>query len=219
MIQPMTYHGTIYFHIFQRYQRPAHFLAYCFHIDGSTLVPTTGLGLTELDSNCSALLSAWSSRLNSPDKHFRHSQILSILHKVFCIQSLPSHRKVAVLLKAVGLAEQNLTIQTVKTYRAAVRNMQISLDLPDLRDQSSLPMLASAMGFNDSHSPLTKYCSYPRINWSKHWMQSWILDTVIYILHGCMQCEQTVDLSERVWLEKLSLDSQQCRRIIHYLPL
>ena len=42
---------------------------------------------------------------------------------------------------AVRLAEQNLTIQTVKMYLAAVRNMQISLGFPDLRNQSSSPML------------------------------------------------------------------------------
>ena len=39
------------------------------------------------------------------------------------------------------LADQNLSPQTVKSYLAAVRNMQISLGFPDPRDQSSMPML------------------------------------------------------------------------------
>ena len=42
---------------------------------------------------------------------------------------------------AAFLADQGLTPQTVKGYLAAVRNMQVSLGLPDPRDQSSLPML------------------------------------------------------------------------------
>ena len=39
------------------------------------------------------------------------------------------------------MAEENVTMQTIKTYLAAVRSMQISLGLPDPQDQSSLPML------------------------------------------------------------------------------
>ena len=39
------------------------------------------------------------------------------------------------------MADQGLAPQTVKSYLAAVRNMQISLGLPDPRDQSSFPML------------------------------------------------------------------------------
>ena len=39
------------------------------------------------------------------------------------------------------LADQGLTPQSVKTYLAAVRSVQISLGLPDPRDQSSLPVL------------------------------------------------------------------------------
>ena len=42
---------------------------------------------------------------------------------------------------AAFLADQGLKPQTVKGYLAAVRNMQVSLGLPDPRDQSSLPML------------------------------------------------------------------------------
>ena len=42
---------------------------------------------------------------------------------------------------AAFLADQGLAPQTVKGYLAAVRNMQVSLGLPDPRDQSSLPML------------------------------------------------------------------------------
>ena len=42
---------------------------------------------------------------------------------------------------AAFLADQGLTPQTVKGYLAAVRNVQVSLGLPDPRDQSSLPML------------------------------------------------------------------------------
>ena len=38
------------------------------------------------------------------------------------------------------LADEGLAPQTGKGYMAAVRSMQISLGLPDLTDQSSLPM-------------------------------------------------------------------------------
>lgn len=39
------------------------------------------------------------------------------------------------------LADQGLAPQTIKSYLAAVRNMQISLGFPDPREQSSLPIL------------------------------------------------------------------------------
>lgn len=42
---------------------------------------------------------------------------------------------------AAFLADQGLAPQTVKSYLSAVRNSQISLGLPDPRDQSSLPIL------------------------------------------------------------------------------
>lgn len=42
---------------------------------------------------------------------------------------------------AAHLADEGLAPQTAKSYLAAVRNMQISLGLPDPRDQSSLPVL------------------------------------------------------------------------------
>ena len=42
---------------------------------------------------------------------------------------------------AASLADQGLAPQTIKSYLSAVRNMQISLGLPDPRDQSSMPML------------------------------------------------------------------------------
>lgn len=42
---------------------------------------------------------------------------------------------------AVYLAEEGLASQTIKAYLAAVRNMQLSLRLPDPREQSALPIL------------------------------------------------------------------------------
>ena len=42
---------------------------------------------------------------------------------------------------AAFLAQQGLSSQTVKTYLAAIRNLQISLGFPDPRDTSSLPRL------------------------------------------------------------------------------
>lgn len=42
---------------------------------------------------------------------------------------------------AAFLADEGLSPQTTKSYLAAVQNMQISLGLPDPRDQSSLPIL------------------------------------------------------------------------------
>ena len=41
----------------------------------------------------------------------------------------------------VFLAEEGLSPQMVKSYISALRNAQLSLGLPDLRDQSSLPVL------------------------------------------------------------------------------
>ena len=42
---------------------------------------------------------------------------------------------------AAYLADAGLAPQTIKSYLAAVRDMQISIGLPDRRDQSSLPIL------------------------------------------------------------------------------
>ena len=42
---------------------------------------------------------------------------------------------------AAYLADEGLTAQTAKSYLSAVRNLQLSLGLPDPRDQSSLPVL------------------------------------------------------------------------------
>ena len=44
-------------------------------------------------------------------------------------------------LFAASLADDGLAPQTVKAYLAAIRNMQLSLGLPDPREQSSLPVL------------------------------------------------------------------------------
>ena len=41
---------------------------------------------------------------------------------------------------AAFLADEGLTPQTARSYLAAVRNLQLSLGLPDPRDQSSLPI-------------------------------------------------------------------------------
>ena len=42
---------------------------------------------------------------------------------------------------AAYLADQTLAPQTIKSYLSALRDMQISLGLPDPREQSSLPIL------------------------------------------------------------------------------
>ena len=42
---------------------------------------------------------------------------------------------------AAYMADKGLSVQTGKSYMAAVRNMQLSLGLPDPREQSSLPVL------------------------------------------------------------------------------
>lgn len=59
------------------------------------------------------------------------------------------------------LADQGLAPQTGKSYLSALRNMQISLGLPDPRDQSSLPMLKRVQA-GISRSKLLK-SSPPRI--------------------------------------------------------
>ena len=53
---------------------------------------------------------------------------------------------------AAFLADQGLAPQTAKCYLAAVRNMQLSLGLPDPRDHSSLPMLRRVLaGISRAH--------------------------------------------------------------------
>ena len=42
---------------------------------------------------------------------------------------------------AAYMADRSLSPQTVKTYLSSLRNVQISLGLPDPREQSSLPVL------------------------------------------------------------------------------
>ena len=42
---------------------------------------------------------------------------------------------------AAYMADQGLSPQTIKSYLAGIRNMQLSLGLPDPREQSSLPIL------------------------------------------------------------------------------
>ena len=56
---------------------------------------------------------------------------------------------------AAYLADSGLAPTTVKVYLAAVRNMQLSLGLPDPRDQSSLPMLKRVLA-GISHARLTQ---------------------------------------------------------------
>ena len=53
---------------------------------------------------------------------------------------------------ATYLAEQRLTPSTIKPYLAAVCNVQISLGLPDPRDQSSCPVLKRVLaGISQAH--------------------------------------------------------------------
>ena len=56
---------------------------------------------------------------------------------------------------AAYLADAGLKPGTVKVYLAAVRNLQLSLGLPDPRDQSSLPILKRVIA-GISRSQLTK---------------------------------------------------------------
>ena len=62
---------------------------------------------------------------------------------------------------AAYLADSGLAPQTVKIYLAAVRNMQLSLGLPDPRDQSSLPRLKRVLA-GISRARLTQQC-HPRV--------------------------------------------------------
>ena len=62
---------------------------------------------------------------------------------------------------AAYLADEGLAPQTAKCYLAAVRNTQLSLGLPDPRDQSSLPLLKRVLaGISRSRLPLQ---SSPRV--------------------------------------------------------
>ena len=59
---------------------------------------------------------------------------------------------------AAYLADEGLSPQTVKSYLSAVRNLQLSLGLPDPRDQSSLPVLKRVLAgisrsYADRHKP------------------------------------------------------------------
>ena len=108
----MIYHGTTYLHIFQRYQRPTHFLVYSPpRIDGATVVPSTGLGLAKLDSTVQlyyqyGLADSTHRTYTSGIRRFYQY----VLHKVLCLQSLPGHGEVAMLLcSKVSGAELNNT--------------------------------------------------------------------------------------------------------------
>ena len=59
---------------------------------------------------------------------------------MFSTPSLPVSEQLLCTFTAF-LADQGLAPQTIKSYLAAVRNMQISLGFPDPREQSSLPIL------------------------------------------------------------------------------
>ena len=75
-------------------------------------------------------------------------QIYNAAHKQFyrfCIQFNLSHpfpvTENILCSFASFLADKNLAPQTIKSYLSAIRSMQISLGLPDPRDNSSLPRL------------------------------------------------------------------------------
>ena len=63
---------------------------------------------------------------------------------------------------AAFMADEGLAAQTGKSYMAAVRNMQLSLGLPDPREQSSLPVLKRVQAgikrlrLNSGSSPRTR---------------------------------------------------------------
>ena len=73
---------------------------------------------------------------------------------------------------AAFLADQQLAPQTIKSYLSALRNIQISLGLPDPREHSSLPILKRVQaGISTIRmlkgSPLASDCPSQRISWRK----------------------------------------------------
>ena len=80
----------------------------------------------------------------APSTHRTYNTAMRQFHK-FCTQfNVHSPFPVMEYLMccyASFLANWSLTPQTINSYLSAVRNMQITLGLPDLREKSSLPML------------------------------------------------------------------------------
>ena len=78
----------------------------------------------------------------------------------FCIQFNLSHpfpvTENSLCSFASFLADKNLAPQTIKSYLSAIRSMQISLGLPDPRDNSSLPRLRRVLASRYSKGKVRK---------------------------------------------------------------
>ena len=131
----MTYHRTMYLNIFEGTRGQPTSWCTPSHIDGSTLVPTTGLGPAKQDSTVQLYYQHGLADSTHPDMHFKHSESFARRS----LYTIPSWSQKC--CRVISQQGQLSRIQTVKTYLAAVRNLQISLDLPDLQDQCFLPML------------------------------------------------------------------------------
>ncbi len=88
---------------------------------------------------------------------------------------------------AAHLAEEGLAPQTCKSYLAAVRNTQLSLGLPDPREQSSLPVLKRVLtGISRAKRPNAKP---PRIRLPNTFR---LLEKIHHFLMGSSNAEKIV---------------------------
>ena len=105
----------------------------------ATAGPRSGLDLTSLDS----LVQQYRHDGTAPSTHKSYDSGIRRFTR-FCgdynvLSPFPVTENCCYFASA--LANDGLAPQTIKGYLAAVRSMQISLGLPPLRDQSSLPLL------------------------------------------------------------------------------
>ena len=88
----------------------------------------------------STLLSRWISTIHAENLPSSHESFHSFCMQYNVTQPFPLTERLLCIFAAY-LADQGLAPQTGKSYLLALRNMQISLGLPDPRKQSSLPIL------------------------------------------------------------------------------
>ena len=112
-------------------------------IPAATGPPTAPTGGLDIRAMAPAVQGYFQEGL-APSTHRTYNAAMRQFHK-FCTQfNVHSPFPVTEYLLccyASFLANRSLTPQTINSYLSAVRNMQITLGLPDPREKSSLPML------------------------------------------------------------------------------
>ena len=91
-------------------------------------------------SGSSAIFPEQSGTINTAILQLSNEEVPCLLHTVQCWGPFPVTEQL-LCSYAAYLAEVSLAPQSIRSYLAAIRDMQISIGLPDPREQSSLPIL------------------------------------------------------------------------------